>query len=472
MFKVINKNPFTLLEMMVAITLFSFMTVVMLGVFDGTQKNVKENINREEISKKALSILSEIQESIHQAAEIYNHVPASSSDDSEANLFYSRVEWTNIPLRMGSDLGNPDFHNRLPDITGQTANLAAWIADNESDDYAARFHTNDIIYSLPPVNGPGIPSGSRGYAGNVFLIAKHLVPIEIVISKDDVSIDTAKDNSDSHLYKQTRLFGNQLIVEDPAENDDKANAGERMYSIDCVRFDLYYISSDTDGSWYNVPSTTNESLVRSGSLRLVKAESVVFAVHSKLKTLKTNLDAYYAQDNDENPDDFPLILAALKDSEGFYFDSAVQRIERLPIVYTIDYLDSSAGPEMYELDDGGSNGFSSAEVTDLIKFESNRSRIFLDDNGVERGATVTIGNNTKWATGETIDFNSKRHIPWFAQQPEILGSGASDLFPSGFEITGSGSGDKQRIGMRLCLWLRTTSRVSAYSHFMIGARAQ
>ncbi len=463
MLTTIRHNKFTLIEVLIASTLFAIMMIAMLESFDGVKRNIKQSINREEVTNIGLLLLSEIQESVHQAAEIYNHVPISTTDDTEDNLFYKRLDWSALPERMGnSDL---DYHNRLADFKGQTANLNDW-KDSVGSEYSATFHENDIIYSIPPVNGPGIPAGSRGFAGNVLLLAKHLPPIEVILSPTDTTFETAKENPLSHLYKQLFLKGNQILVH--------VNKGdERMFSVDVIRFDVYYLTEDTETVTRKAVSATDPSKFREFSLRLVKGESAVYAVHSKLKSLKTNLDSYYNLDTTNNPNDFATIYSALVNSTGFYFDNINKRVDRLPIVHTIEYLDSTDGPLMYKLDDGGANGFTSGLVTDLIEFPDHSSHIFLDNTKVERGGNVSVAYNTKWTTGETLDFNKRNHVPWFAQQPELnTASPVSEYFPGGFEITGGGYGANQRVGMRLNLWLRTITDLSAYSNYMIGARAQ
>ncbi|PCJ62670.1 MAG: hypothetical protein COA79_03895 [Planctomycetota bacterium] len=479
-----RKNNFTLIEVLVSVALFSMMSIVLMDTFQGTKDNIRQMLNREAASMMGLSVLSEIQESVHQAAEIYNHVPVSSGDDSENNLFYQRIDWDDIPKRMGDDLGNPDYHNRLPDVKGQTQAISDWKAANLTDDYANRFHDNDILMSLQP-NGPGIPAGTRGYAGNFLFLARHLQPIEIIMSPTDSDFSTAAANTESQLYQQTRLHGNQILI---YTGGDAMPGDERMYAIDVVRFEIYYLTEDKTGNWRKMLSTNSESLYREHSLRLVKAESNPYLVHSKFENFKNNLQASYDIDQAKVatelalgnvyipvvPNDFVAIFEALTStSEGIFFDSITKSKVRGFVTHTVEYIDSSAGLVLRELDSGASNGFSTDPTTDNLQFPESKHHLFLNNHNMNGKTNISVAYNTKWTSGDTLTMSTSKHVPWFAQQPELMNvSPTSELFPGGFEISGSGFGNKQRIGMRLCLWLRTVDESSSYSHFMIGGRAQ
>ena len=83
---------FTLLEMMVAVSLFAMMAIVIMDTFDGTKKNIDEIVDREEVFASGVKVLTEIQDAVHQAAEIYNHVPQAAGNDTEANLFFKKID--------------------------------------------------------------------------------------------------------------------------------------------------------------------------------------------------------------------------------------------------------------------------------------------------------------------------------------------------------------------------------------------
>lgn len=477
--KILKTQSFSLLEVMVAATLFTMMALVVLETFDGTKKNIDEMVDREEVFANGVKVLSEIQDSVHQAAEIYNHEPASAANDIETNLFYQAIDWSQIPLRMGT---NKDYDNRLADFTEQTTAINNWKNANPTDPYIASFHINDLLLSLPPSNGPGVPLGTRGYAGNVLLIAKHLLPIEVVLSPTDTNFAMATANPESHMHGQTAQKGNQILY---YTGGDPKPGIERMYSIDVIRLEVYYLTEQVGGNWKKLVSTTNTSKYREHSLRLVKAESIPYLVYDKFANLKRNLDiAYHAGDPiaplfipNPNPDDFKTVFNALNNTTtGVYFDtvSKTKKSTRSVLTKTIEYVDNATGPVIRNLTLLGADGFSSNPiVAGKITFLSDYHEVFLTNSGMSRDVNLSVGYNTKWTTGETLGMEKSKNIPWFAQQPELMAvTPVSEFFPGGFEISGSGFGVNQRIGVRLCLWLRTTSQASSYSHFVVAARAQ
>lgn len=474
--RIIHTQAFTLLEIMVAVSLFALMSIVLMDTFDGTKKNIVEMVDREEIFANGVKVLTEVQDAVHQAAEIYNHVPVSAGNDEEANLFFKAIDWTQIPVRMGTNL---DYDSRLPDFAGQTKAISDWKLGDPSNAYAAMFHENDFLLSLPPTNGPGIPAGTRGYAGNLLLIAKHLTPIEVILSPTDTNFEMAKINPDSHLYGQVSLKGNQIIY---YTGGDAKPGIERMYSVDVVRFEVYYLIEQDGGSAKKLESVSNPAKFREKSLRLVKAESTPFIVYEKFKSLKRNLDLAYASGDpippdvtpNPNPNDFPTVFNALNNaSTGVYFDSILKKTARSLLTQTIEYIDNPTGPVIRNLTLAGADGFSSNPTGGKITFPANFYKVFLDNEGMSQNVTLSVGYNTKWTTGETLDIERTRHIPWFAQQPELMGvTPVSEFFPGGFEVTGSGFGVSQRVGIRLCLWLRTAGTAASYSHYIVCARAQ
>jgi len=477
--KMLKKQNFSLLEVMVAAALFTMMALIVLETFDGTKKNIDEMVDREEVFANGVKVLSEIQDSVHQAAEIYNHVPTTAANDTEANLFYKAIDWSLIPARMGT---NKDYDNRLPDFSGQTTAISNWKTANASSEYALSFHANDLLLSLSPSNGPGVPVGTRGYAGNVLMIAKHLLPVEVVLSPTDTTFEMAKVNTSSHMYGQPFQKGNQILYCTSGETNPGA---ERMYSIDVIRFEIYYLTEEVGGAWKKMASTTNPTKIREHSLRLVKAESKVYIVYDKFSNLKRNLDiAYHAGDPippditpNPNSDDFVVVFNAINNATtGVYFDSVTRtkKNSRYLLNQTIEYIDNATGPVIRNLTLAGANGFSSAPIVGAtITFTQDYYDVFLTNSGMSRDVNLSVGYNTKWTTGETLDMEKSKHIPWFAQQPELMSvTPVSEFFPGGFEISGSGFGVNQRVGVRLCLWLRTTSKAAAYSHFVIAARAQ
>lgn len=470
-------QAFTLLEVLVAVSLFSMMALVVMDTFDGTKKSMNEMVDREEVFANGVKVLTELQDAVHQAAEIYNHVPVSSTNDAEMNLFFKAIDWTNIPTRMGTNL---DYDSRLPDFAGQTKAISDWKIANPTDDYALTFHENDLMISLPPTNGPGVPVGTRGYAGNMLLIAKHLPPIEVVLSPTDTSFEEAKINVDSHLYGQVSQKGNQVLYY--TGNDAKPGV-ERMYSVDVVRFEVYYLIEEPANGAKKMVSTTSDSVYREKNLRLVKAESTPYLVYDKFKVLKRNLDiAYHLGDPippavvpvNPNPDDFPTVFKAINSSTtGVYFDNINKNAVRDHIYQTIEYVDKSTGPVIRNLTLAGADGFSSNPTGGKITFPANAYKIFISNTGLSSGINLSVGYNTKWTDGKTLNIDRARHIPWFAQQPDKMNvSPKSEYFPSGFEISGSGFGVNQRVGIRLCLWLRRSDSAASYSHYVLCARAQ
>lgn len=471
-----QSQPFTMLEMIVACSLFAMMALVVMQAFDGTKKNIDELVDREEVFANGVKVLSEIQEAVHQSAEIYNHVPVSATNDAEANLFFKAIDWTKIPVRMGSNL---DYDNRLPDFVGQTTAISNWKTTYATDEYAKTFHDNDLLTSMTPSNGPGVPIGTRGYAGNMLLIAKHLPPIEVVLSPMDTTFAMAKANPTSHMYGQELQKGNQILY---YTGMDAKPGVERIYSVDVVRFEVYYLIEESGGNWKKVYSITDPSLFREKSLRLVKAESDPYIVYDKFKSLKTNLNITYHTGDpippsatpNPNPDDFTTVFKALNSTTtGVYFDSISLLTARSHLTQTIEYLDKDTGPVIRDLSLSGTDGFSSNPTGGKILFSGKNYKIYLNNVGLSRDVNLSVGYNTKWTNGKSLDMETSKNIPCFAQQPELRGATAvSEFFPSGFEVTGSGYGSHQRIGVRLGLWLRTNTNVASYSHFEICARAQ
>ena len=458
---------------MVSVSLFSMMGLIVMQTFDGTKKNINEMVDREEVFANGVKVLSEIEDSVHQSAEIYNHVAVSAANDAENNLFFKKIDWTNIPLRMGTNL---DYDSRLPNISGQTKAISDWKNLNKTSDYARLFHENDLLLSLPPTNGPGVPAGTRGYAGNMLLIAKHLPPIEVVLSPTDTSFDLAKVNPESHLFNQALQKGNQILYYTGGETIPGA---ERMYSVDAIRFEVYYLTEEANSGAKKMYST-DMTLYRDKNLRLVKAESGPYLVFDKLQSLKKNLDASYhlgdtIMPSNPYPDDFTLVFNVLNSlSTGVYFESQTKSYVRDHLYQTIKYVDDGVtGPEICNLSLAGANGFTSAATGGNIVFLAKYAKVYTNNDGLAQGTNLSVGYNTKWTTGKTLGMDSTKHIPWFAQQPETMAvSPVSEFFPSGFEISGSGFGVSQRIGVRLCLWMRRPDHTAAYSHFVVAARAQ
>jgi type II secretory pathway pseudopilin PulG len=475
--KILKTQSFTLLEVLIASTLFTMMALIVMETFEGTKKNIDEMVDREEVFANGVKVLSEIQDAVHQAAEIYNHVPTSAANDSESNLFYLAIDWSQLPLRMGTNL---NYDNRLPDFTGQTTAINNWKNANLSDTYALSFHINDLLLSLPPSNGPGVPVGTRGYAGNVLFIAKHLLPIEVVLSPTDSTFAMATANPESHMYGQSTQKGNQILY---YTGGDPIPGIERMYSVDVIRFEIYYLTEQVGGKWKKLVSTTDTNKYREHSLRLVKAESIPYLVYDKFSNLKRNLDiSYHSGDPippsvvpNPNPNDFPTVFKALNSATtGVSFESISKNYTRSVLTKTIEYVDNATGPVIRNLTLLGADGFSSNPIVgEKITFTNEFYEVFLTNSGMSRDVNLSVGYNTNWTTGQTLGMEKSKNIPWFAQQPELMSvTPVSEFFPSGFEISGSGFGANQRIGVRLCLWLRTTSQASSYSHFVVAARAQ
>ena len=467
--KIKRSLPFTLLEVMVSVSLFSMMGLVVMQTFDGTRRNIDEMVDREEVFANGVKVLSELQDSVHQAAEIYNHVPVSATNDAEANLFFKAIDWSLIPLRMGTNI---DYDSRLPDFAGQSKAISDWKISKPGDAYAKLFHENDLLLSLPPINGPGMPVGKRGYAGNMLLIAKHLPPIEVVLSPTDSTFDLAKVNPESHMYNQTAQKGNQILY---CTASDLVPGIERMYSVDVVRFEVYYLTEEAAAGAKKMYSTTSTALYREKNLRLVKAESAPYLVYDKFKSLKRNLDLAY-NGVVTNPNDFPTVYKAINSTTtGVYFDSISRSITRANLTKMIEYADTATGAVIRNMSLLGADGFSSAVAAGTkVTFTAKFAKVYLSNEGLARGINLSVGYNTKWTTGETLGMDPAKHIPWFAQQPELLASVSpiSNFFPGGFEVSGSGFGVNQRVGIRLCLWMRRSDHAATYSHYVVAARAQ
>jgi hypothetical protein len=280
------------------------------------------------------------------------------------------------------------------------------------------------------------------------------------------------------MYNQIAQKGNQVLY----YTGGAAIPGiERMYSVDVVRFEVYYLTEEAASGAKKLYATTTSSLYREKNLRLVKAESKPYLVYDKFKSLKRNLDlAWHAGDlvlpSNPNPNDFPTVYNAIRSTTtGVYFDSISKLSIRSNLTQMIEYADNATGPVIRDMSLVGADGFSAAVAAGTkISFAAKYAKVFLSNEGLSRGINLSVGYNTKWTTGETLGMDSAKHIPWFAQQPELLSSVSpvSDFFPSGFEVSGSGFGVSQRVGIRLCLWMRRSDHAATYSHYVVAARAQ